>query len=62
MKILWGHREGGYSLTIRQVKGVRGYQINFYPKDNAWGVIIGHARTKKECKVIIQQHMSGVQK
>lgn len=54
--ILWGQREGHYCLVIRQINKVKGYEVNFYPKDNMWGVVIGFVKTKKEAKIMIEKH------
>lgn len=54
--IIWGQRESGYSLTIRQKNKVKGYEVNFYPPNNLWGESLGFYKNKKECISVIKAH------
>ncbi len=51
----WGSNIGQYSLTHRQIKGEKCYQINYFEKP-FMGVVVGFVKTKKEAVEFIMNH------
>ncbi len=53
---MWGQKEGGYCLVIRQKNKVKGYELNHWPKGNVWGISLGHFKTKREAMEFALKH------